>query len=162
VHAGDFLILVRSRSRLFKEIIRACKQEALPIAGADRLKVMAELAVRDIIALLSFLSTPEDSLSLATALRSPLFGLTEQELFDLAHRRKEPFLWQHLRVNKRPEFPQVLEILDDLLDKSDFLRPYDLIDRLLTRHNGRKLLIGRLGEEAEDGINALLGQALAY
>lgn len=60
VHAGDFLILVRSRSRLFKEIIRACKQEALPIAGADRLKVMAELAVRDIIALLSFLSTPED------------------------------------------------------------------------------------------------------
>jgi len=161
VHAGDFLILVRSRSRLFKEIIRACKQEALPIAGADRLKVMAELAVRDIIALLSFLSTPEDSLSLATALRSPVFGLTEQELFDLAHRRTQRYLWEGLR-NRREDFPAVLEILDDLRKQTDFLRPYDLIDRILTRHNGRKLLIGRLGEEAEDGINALLGQALAY
>ena len=46
----------------------------LPIAGADRLKVGAELAVKDIAALLSFLATPEDSLSLAAALKSPLFG----------------------------------------------------------------------------------------
>jgi ATP-dependent helicase/nuclease subunit A len=161
LHAGDFLILVRSRSRLFAEIIRACKQHALPIAGADRLKVMAELAVRDVVALLSVLATPEDSLALATVLRSPLFGLSEQALFDLAHRRSEPFLWQTLR-NRREEFPQVMAVLDDLMGNTDFLRPFDLIERILTRHKGRRLLIGRLGPEAEDGINALLQQALAY
>ena len=161
VHAGDFLILVQKRSRLFKEIIRACKQERLPIAGADVLKVMAELAVRDIIALLSFLSTPEDSLSLATVLRSPLFGLSEQQVFDLAHRRKGKYLWEELRA-RRDDFPQVLRVIDDLRKQTDYLRPYDLIDRTLTRHDGRRLLIGRLGPEAEDGINALLQQALAY
>ncbi|MGP6088629.1 double-strand break repair helicase AddA [Antarctobacter jejuensis] len=161
VHAGDFLILVQSRSRLFAEIIRACKNEGLPIAGADVLKVMAELAVRDIIALLSFLATPEDSLSLATVLRSPLFGLSEQELFDLAHRRQSRHLWEDLR-KRRADFPNVLGVLDDLRGQTDFLRPYDLIERILTRHNGRRLLIGRLGPEAEDGINALLQQALAY
>ncbi len=161
VHAGDFLILVQSRSRLFAEIIRACKTEGLPIAGADVLKVMAELAVRDIIAMLSFLSTPEDSLALATVLRSPLFGLSEQELFDLAHRRQSRHLWEDLR-KRREEFPRVLSVLDDLRGQTDFLRPYDLIERILTRHNGRRLLIGRLGPEAEDGINALLQQALAY
>lgn len=161
VHAGDVLILVQKRGRLFKEIIRACKQERLPIAGADVLKVMAELAVRDIIALLSFLSTPEDDLSLATVLRSPLFGLSEQALFDLAARRERKYLWEELR-GRREAFPEVLRVLDDLRGQTDFLRPYDLIDRILTRHNGRRMLIGRLGPEAEDGINALLQQALAY
>ncbi|MGH1412510.1 MAG: double-strand break repair helicase AddA [Pelagimonas sp.] len=161
VHAGDFLILVRGRSRLFKEIIRACKQEGLPIAGSDRLKVMSELAVRDILALLNYLATPEDDLALATALRSPLFGFSEQQLFDLAHRRGQKYLWESLR-DRRDEFPDTMAILDDMRGQTDFLRPYDLIDRILTRHIGRRRLIGRLGPEAEDGVNALLGQALSY
>jgi len=159
-HAGDFLILVRGRGTLFSEIIRACKQHNLPIAGADRLKVMSELAVKDIGALLAFLATPEDDLSLATALRSPLFGLTQQQLFTLAQGRKG-YLWAELRRN-RDAFAQVMSVLDDLRSETDFLRPYDLIERILTRHDGRKRLLGRLGEEAEDGINALLAQALAY
>ena len=53
-------------------------------------------------------------------------------------------------------------MIDDLLRQTDFLRPYDLIDRILTRHDGRRKLLARLGAEAEDGINALLSQALAY
>ncbi|MEL0438340.1 double-strand break repair helicase AddA [Phycobacter sp. K97] len=162
VHAGDFLILVQRRSELFSEIIRACKAARLPIAGADRLKVGAELAVKDIAALLSFLATPEDNLSLAAALKSPLFGWSEQMLFDLAHRRKPgSYLWTALR-ERAGEFRDTMEILDDLRSQTDFLRPYDLIERVLTRHKGRQRLLGRLGPEAEDGINALLSQALAY
>ncbi|SHH00676.1 double-strand break repair helicase AddA [Cognatishimia maritima] len=161
VRAGDFLILVQRRSDLFQEIIRACKAANLPIAGADRLKVGAEMAVKDLEALLKFLGTPEDSLSLATVLRSPLLGWSEQQLFDLAHRRTTPFLWQALR-ERGEEFPETMAFLSDLMGKTDFLRPYDLIERVLTRHGGRKKLLGRLGNEAEDGINALLSQALAY
>ncbi len=161
VQPGDFLILVQRRSDLFAEIIRACKSEGLPIAGADRLKVGAELAVKDLAALLSFLATPEDSLSLATVLKSPLFGWTEQQLFDLAHRREETYLWAALR-RRAEEFPETLAVLNDLRGQTDFLRPYDLIERVLTRHDGRRKLLGRLGAEAEDGINALLSQALAY
>ena len=162
VHAGDFLILVQRRSELFSEIIRACKAARLPIAGADRLKVGAELAVKDIAALLSFLATPEDSLSLAAALKSPLFGWSEQMLFDLAHRRKGgSHLWAALR-DRATEYPETMEMIDDLRSQTDFLRPYDLIERILTRHRGRQRLLGRLGPEAEDGINALLSQALAY
>ena len=161
VQPGDFLILVQRRSDLFAEIIRACKTHELPIAGADRLKVGGELAVRDLAALLSFLAVAEDSLSLATALRSPLFGWTEQALFDLAHGRREDHLWQSLR-NNHQQYPDTLAVLNDLRANVDFLRPYDLIERILTRHGGRKRLLSRLGREAEDGINALLAQALAY
>ena len=43
-----------------------------------------------------------------------------------------------------------------------YLRPYDLISRLLIRHGGRMALLARLGPEAEDGIDELLSQAMAY
>jgi ATP-dependent helicase/nuclease subunit A len=160
VHAGDFLILVQRRSDLFQEIIRACKKCNLPIAGADRLKLGAELAVKDITALLSFLATPEDDLSLATVLRSPLCGWTEAELYALAQPRRG-YLWEALR-DRAAEFPTTHSLLSDLRDRADFLRPYDLIERLLTRHDGRRRLLQRLGPEAEDGIDELLSQALAY
>ena len=160
ITAGDFLILVQRRSDLFAEIIRACKAAGLSIAGADRLRVGAELAVRDLAALLRFLALPEDDLSLAAALRSPLFGWTEQQLHTLAHHRdKGVFLWQALRDS---EHPQTRAVIDDLRNQADFLRPYDLLERILIRHDGRRKLLARLGAEAEDGIDALLAQALAY
>jgi ATP-dependent helicase/nuclease subunit A len=163
ITAGDFLVLVRGRKTgLFSEIIRACKAEGLPIAGADRLKVGAELAVRDIGALLSFLATPDDALSLATALRSPLFGWDEQALFTLAHYRETgQGLWESFR-KQMDRYPETLAVLQDLRGQVDFLRPYDLIERILTKHDGRRKLLARMGTEAEDGIDALLGQALAY
>ncbi len=162
VRAGDFLILVQSRSTLFTEIIRACKAHQLPIAGADRTKVRAELAVKDVTAVLSFLTTPADDLSLAAALRSPLFGLSEQDLFDIAHRRlPNATLWSSLEAHSE-RFSAALGILKDLKDNRNFLQPYDLIERILTRHKGRQRLLGRLGPEAEDGIDALLSQALVY
>jgi len=159
VHYGDFLILVQRRSALFHEIIRACKAEGLPIAGADRLKLGGELAVKDLAALLSFLDTPEDDLSLAAVLRSPLCGWSEDDLFALAHPRPG-YLWEALRSNSGHDDTRAF--LADMRDKADFLRPYDLLERVLTRHDGRRKLLDRLGPEAEDGIDELLGQALAY
>lgn len=159
IHYGDFLILVQRRSDLFHEIIRACKARGLPIAGADRLKLGGELAVKDLTALLAFLDTPEDDLSLAAVLRSPLCGWTETDLFRLAHPRKG-YLWEALRDH--PGHAETLAFLNDMRGQADFLRPYDLIERVLHRHDGRRKLIGRLGPEAEDGIDELLGQALSY
>ena len=156
---GDFLILVQKRSTVFHEIIRACKALDLPIAGADRLKLGGEMAVRDLSALLAFLDTPEDDLSLAAILRSPLCGWTEVELFALAQGRKG-YLWEALRAHAA--HPETLAFLNDLRGEADFLRPYDLIERVLHRHDGRRKLLARLGPEAEDGIDELLSQALAY
>ncbi|GGE06621.1 DNA helicase/exodeoxyribonuclease V, subunit A [Gemmobacter megaterium] len=160
MQAGDVLILVQRRSALFHEVIRACKAAELPIAGADRLKLGAEIAVKDLAALLAFLATPEDDLSLATALRSPLFGWDEQQIYDLAQGRGRQWLWETLR--KRDDHAVTLTVLHDLRNRADFLRPFELIDRILTRHDGRRRLIARLGAEAEDGIDQFLSQALAY
>lgn len=156
---GDFLILVQRRSALFAELIRACKQVGLPIAGADRLRLGGELAVKDLAAVLSFLATPEDDLSLAAALKSPLFGWSEDRLFHLAAGRGKKFLWEVLRDDDTSE---TLATLNDLRREADFLRPYELLERILIRHDGRRKLLARLGAEAEDGIDSLLAQAMAY
>lgn len=161
VRAGDFLILVQRRKEMFSEIIRACKSRGLPMAGADRLNLQSELAVRDLISLLSFLVTPEDDFSLATILKSPLFGWDEQRLFTLAHYRSEKYLWAAMRA-KPDEYSAELAVLNDLRSQTDFLRPYDLLERVLIKHQGRKRWVGRVGAECIDGIDALLAQALTY
>ncbi|MFN3279038.1 MAG: double-strand break repair helicase AddA [Paracoccus hibiscisoli] len=160
VHAGDIQILVQRRGALFAALIAELKSAGLPVAGADRLRLAGELAVRDIIATLSVLATPEDDLSLAAALRSPLFGLSEDDLYRLAAGRgRREYLWTRLRESAhRPAY----EVLSDLADNADYLRPHDLIARLLTRHGGRAALLARLGPEAVDGIDELMSQALAY
>lgn len=160
VHAGDFLILVQSRAALFRAIIKELKARSLNVAGADRLEVGKELAVKDILSLLRFAVTPEDDLSFAEALRSPLLNITEGELFTLAHGRKAT-LWQSFRAQKE-QFPVVQAVIDDVLNKADWMRPFELIERILTLHKGRENLLDRLGEEAEDGIDELLSQAMRY
>ena len=161
VQPGDFLILVQRRSDLFAEIIRACKALHLPIAGADRLKVGAELAVKDLAALLSFLATPEDSLSLATVLKSPLVRMVRTAAFRSGAPAEGTVpLGRAAQPCGRVSRNAVRAERSAQPDRLS--APYDLIERILTRHDGRRKLLGRLGPEAEDGINALLSQALAY
>ncbi|OUS07538.1 double-strand break repair helicase AddA [Rhodobacterales bacterium 52_120_T64] len=160
VSARDFLILVQSRGPLFHAIIKGLKAHGVDVAGADRLKIVEEMAVKDLLALLQFLATPEDDLSLAAALRSPLFGLSERGLYKLAQGRKGT-LWQSLWAH-REDWPDVVETLDKLQGQADFLRPYDLLEQVLTKYDGRRRLVARLGHEAEDGIDELLTQSLHY
>ncbi|MEO1797892.1 MAG: double-strand break repair helicase AddA, partial [Pseudomonadota bacterium] len=161
VEPRDILILVQSRSAIFDETIRACKARGIPLAGADQLNVAQELAVQDLTALLSFLVTPEDDLSLACVLKSPLFNWDERALFELAHHRMQAYLWPALR-DRESEFPETVAVLQELLAQADFLRPFELIDRILTRGGGRRAIVARLGVEAEDAIDAFLAQALSY
>jgi ATP-dependent helicase/nuclease subunit A len=162
VHAGDVLVLVQRRGPIHGEILRACKALGLPVAGSDRLKLSEELAVQDMLSLLSFLSLPEDDLALAEVLRSPLFGWGERALFRLAHGRPEGLpLWAVLR-GRADQHPGEVAVLRDLLDSVDFLRPFELIGRALTRHGMRRRLIARLGPEAEDGLDELVSRAIGY
>lgn len=161
VRPDDILILVQRRKEVFHQIVAACKARGLPIAGADVLKINGELAVQDILSVLRFLALPEDDLSLAEALRSPLFELSEADLFSVCHDRRGATVWDNLRAH-RERYSAVVACFEDLRDQVDYLRPYEIIDRLLTRHDGRRKIKARLGGEAEEAVDALLTQALLY
>jgi ATP-dependent helicase/nuclease subunit A len=161
IRAGDVMILVQRRGDLFHAIIRALKRARVPVAGADLLRIGGELAVGDLMAALRVAATPRDDLSLAALLRSPLGGLSERELFELAHGRPAGLL-AALRAAPAERWPEVRALVEDLLGQADYLRPFELLSRILVRHDGRRRLVARLGPEAEDGIDALVDQALAY
>ncbi len=158
VRPGDFLILVRSRSRFFHILIDQLKKNGVPVAGADRMKIGEQLAVRDLVSLLKFLDNELDDLSLAEALRSPIFGLSESDLFNIAHDRSGT-LWQSLRQSAHA---QAIDILDDLRKQSDYIRPFELLTRILTHHGARLNFKARLGDECEDAIDELLSQSVTF
>ena len=160
IRPGDVLILVQRRGELFHAVIRALKAARVPVAGADVLKLEGELAVRDLLAVLRVAATPADDLSLAALLRGPLGGLSEAALFDLAHGR-EGTLLTALRA-RAADWPEAMALISEIRDQADYLRPFELLERILVRHDGRRKLIARLGPEAEDAIDALLDQALDY
>ncbi|MGF1501118.1 MAG: double-strand break repair helicase AddA [Paracoccaceae bacterium] len=158
VGPGDILVLVRSRDAFSRGLIRALKGNGVPVAGADRLSLGAELAVRDLLALAKVALMPSDDLSLAALLRSPLCDVSEETLFALAHAR-EGRLWQALMGSGET---RAIEMLGDLAARADFLRPYEFLSRALLRYDGGRRLVARLGPEAGELIDELLAEALRY
>ena len=105
---GDVLVLVRQRGPLFEAIIRALKNEGVEVAGADRLMLTEHIAVMDLMALADALLLREDDLALATALRSPLFGFTDDDLFAIAWNRGRSSL-RHALASKAAELEKFNE-----------------------------------------------------
>src|SRR6202008_4264554 len=85
---GDMLVLVRRRGNAFDAVIQALKHANIPVAGADRLKLTEHIAIIDLMNLADALLLPQDDLALAVALKSPLFGLSDDDLFKLAWERE--------------------------------------------------------------------------
>ncbi|HHG89232.1 MAG TPA: double-strand break repair helicase AddA [Devosia sp.] len=164
VRADDILILVQSRGPAFKEIIRALKQAGLPTPGADRLPVTDHIVVRDLLVLGDVLLSPNDDLALATLLRSPLFGLSEDQLELLCIERGKESLWRTLaaRVDEFDWAATALERLQGWRQKLDFDRPYEFFASVLFADGGMKQFHARLGEEIDDVVGEFLDLALAH
>ncbi len=163
VRAGDILILVRRRNDFAEAVISMLKARGLPVAGKDRMQLNTQLAVKDLLALARFALLPEDDLTLATVLRSPIIGFSEEALYDLAEPRNGR-LWGALIARKedREDFTAAHALLSQMLKAADFLRPFEFFERVLTQHGARGRLLDRLGVEAADPIDELLSQALEF
>jgi len=96
LHAGHFMVLVRRRNEFVNALVRALKREGIEVAGVDRLNLGEELAIKDLLAAARFVLLPQDDLNLACLLKSPLIGLSEEQLFTLAWQRSG-HLWRALR-----------------------------------------------------------------
>jgi ATP-dependent helicase/nuclease subunit A len=168
LRAGDILILVRTRGRLAKAIIRKLKQAGVPVAGADRLALLEHIAVKDLIAYGRAALLPQDDLNLAALLRSPFFDLDETSLFHLAHGREGP-LWSRLIAASedgidgvdKARAARIRETLNRAINRLGRDAPFDFYARLLSG-GGRRAMLARFGEEAEDVIDEFLAAAAAF
>src|SRR5436190_22397052 len=118
---GDILILVRSRGELASLIVARLFSAGVAVAGVDRLHLHEPLAVQDLLAAVKFVVQPNDDLSLACLLVSPLIGWDQDQLRSLAYGRKAS-LWRELR-QRSGEFAQAHSALAELLRIADFTPP---------------------------------------
>ncbi|MBV8411260.1 MAG: double-strand break repair helicase AddA [Alphaproteobacteria bacterium] len=162
LHEGHFMVLVRRRNEFVNALVRELKREAIEVAGVDRLDLGQELAIQDLLALARFVLLPQDDLNLACLLKSPLVGLGEAQLFELAWRRPA-HLWHALRARADEEsFKDAHDRLAGWLARADYVTPFDFFALALGPDGGRLRLLERLGHEAGDPIDELLARALQY
>lgn len=160
---GDIMILVRKRRELAGLIVARLHAKGVPVAGVDRLRLGAPLAVKDLMAAIRFAAQPLDDLSLANLLVSPLMGWSQDDLLARAYRDKHVHLWDHMRASDDPFVAETIERLRDLLRLADFEAPQALLHWILAGPwQGRKKLVARLGREANDPIDELLNAALNF
>jgi len=160
---GDVLVLVRRRGNLFDAVIQALKHAGIPVAGADRLKLTEHIAIIDLMNLADALLLPQDDLALAVALKSPLFNLTEDELFTLAFNRRGSL--RDALTAYAAESGRFRDALDRIAEYERRFRtetPFAFYAWLLGGDNGRARILRRLGREANDALDEFLELALSY
>lgn len=160
---GDVMILLRQRGALFEAIVRALKDENVPVTGRDRLTLADHPAVEDLVVLGRTLLLPDDDLTLATALKTPLIGLDDDDLLRLA-----PLRTGSLRTalqeaaQSEPRYAAIEAMLADWTEEAARCGPFRFFAGLLGPGGGRNLALARLGSEAGDALDAFLNVALDH
>jgi ATP-dependent helicase/nuclease subunit A len=161
IRPDDIMILVRRRNDFFTAMVRALKRAGVPVAGVDRMVLTDQLAVMDLLALGRFVLMPEDDLTLAVVLKSPLVGLSEDDLFRLAHGRRGR-LWQALADNREDAaYAGAWSFLASCLSRADFTPPYEFYAGVLDTGR-RRAMLARLGPDALDPMDEFLAMAIDY
>jgi ATP-dependent helicase/nuclease subunit A len=155
----DVMILVKRRGELASLIVARLYAEGVPVAGVDRLRLNAPLSVQDLLAAIRFVLQPEDDLSLASLLVSPLIGWSQERLMHAAPARTVS-LWRHISTTQdRSEIAPLFA----MLARADIATPYQFLEELLSGPlAARRNLVRRLGQEARDPIEELLSAALDF
>jgi ATP-dependent helicase/nuclease subunit A len=173
IRPGDVLVLVRRRTAFVQRLVRALKERGVPVGGVDRLALVEQIAVQDLLALCDALLLPEDDLQLAALMKSPLIGLSEEALFGLAHGRGGS-LWAALSARRGSDTPEgrAAEWIASLQGRADLVTPHALLAEVLGEPSlgghdqpavsGRARLLARLGPDAADPLDEVLNSALAY
>lgn len=149
--ADDFMILVRRRNEFMEEVIKALKEEGVGVGGMDRMVLTDHISVQDILSLAKFALMPKDDLNLAELLKSPIVGMSEEELHMSFYRNKK----------SKADLSQV-RILNDIkrmaLSNSLFNFFYHLIEVI----DLRELLSAANGPSSHDALDEFLNLVMQF
>ncbi|WP_341760111.1 double-strand break repair helicase AddA [Candidatus Endowatersipora endosymbiont of Watersipora subatra] len=162
IQPGDIIVLVRARDRFTLALTRYLKNANIPVAGSDRLKLIDHIATQDLLSLASFVLMPEDDLSLAVLLKSPLIGFNEEQLFTVASHRKGSLYESLIQHSNDPFYSCVVDRLRCWMKRAWKMPVYEFYALLLGRDKGRQKILTRLGYEANDVLDAFLMLTLEY
>ena len=161
IHPGEIMILLRKRGSVYYLLRAALIKAGIPVAGADRIKLQNQIEIQDLMALGDACLLPEDDLQLAAVLKSPLFGLDDDDLMTLAINRGQASLFdrlnQHLGASSHlGQAADKLAHWRDLADQLDVQRFYA---EILYAEGGRVAMETRLGHQIADTLDVFLAMA---
>jgi ATP-dependent helicase/nuclease subunit A len=169
VPAGEVFVLSRKREAL-RWVAQALRERGIDhVAPEDRALLDAPEA-RDVIAVLDALVSPGHDLSLAHALRCPLFGATDEELIALSRPARPGGWWAALMAGSWDEASQpALHRAQAWMPRwqalAAHLPPHDWLDRIVAQGRWRERLAAAVAEahraSALAHLDAVLNQALA-
>ncbi|MEJ1157241.1 double-strand break repair helicase AddA [Prosthecomicrobium sp. N25] len=165
VRPRDILVLVRKRGAFVEAMNRVLKEAGIPVAGADRLVLTEHIAVEDLMALGRVMLLPQDDLSLAAVLKSPLFGWDDERLYRVAAARQRREGLQEALFRLAAEDTVLAETAERLKAwrrRADLVPPFEFFAGILSADGARRRFVERLGPEAEDVIEEFLAAALAH
>ena len=162
INPSDIVILVRRRSAFVDNMVRALKKRNIPVAGADRMALREQIAVMDLVALGEALLFPKDDYKLACVMKSPIIGMTDQQLENLAVGRAGT-LWDALKEKAEDKkadkiYKTAFDYLSTLQKGMNAERPYEFYSTVLMNacpangQSGLNAMYSRLGFEAEDPL----------
>ena len=171
VPPGEIMVLSRKRERLgaLQDELRRLR---VPVQQPEKTDLIEAPEVQDVVALLDVLVSPRHDLSLARALRSPLFNATDDDLVTLARLQRDAGgSWWDVVQGPLQEVPGLAGVLATLAPRLlqyrawvDQLPPHDALD-LIYHHADVLASFGAAAPAAERdrvlaNLGALLGAAL--
>ena len=146
VAPGEIHVLCRKRASL-RLAASALESLGVPCAAVEEAALFDAPEVRDLVALLDVLASPGHALSLAQALKSPIFGCSDDDLVQLAsaviaargdddasRRRTDALAWWnalHGVAEPSAALARARALLDAWLQAARVLPPHDLLDRIV-------------------------------
>lgn len=160
--ASDFMILFQRRDTLaMKEIMKALRKNEIPVSGIDRLLLKDEIIIEDLLTFAQFAVFPLDDLACACVLKSPIVGISENELMDICLRRGEKSLWECcLQDVVLCEKYDLLEI-KKLIDQALYISAYAFFSHALASGLKEKF-ISRLGTKCLDVLYDFIDIVIVY
>ena len=154
VRLQDIMILFRKRDQLVKQVIKALEEHGLNVSGLDRINLKENMAVQNLLSVARFAINPDDDLNLASLLKSPIIGTSEEELYHLAVNRTGS-LWNSLEMHcaKYQDLYRKLLDFQNLYTQTNILEFFQYITDFM---GYRTLLTAQSENSNDDAINELL------
>ncbi|HEY2558854.1 MAG TPA: UvrD-helicase domain-containing protein [Caldimonas sp.] len=165
---SELFVLCRKRETL-RLVATALEREQIAHSAVEDTTLASTPEAQDLIAVLDAIVSPAHRLSLARALRSPLFAASDQDLLDLsaaAQTAGDRDWWRALAAMARPSaaLARARELLQRWRVAAATLPPHDLLDRIVHEGALRERTIAVVPQEqralALDAIDAVLAEAL--
>lgn len=156
VNYSDIIILARNRTHL-AQIERALSEKPIPYSSTYDGEFLSRLEVQDILSLLTYLTQSHNDLALAQVLRSPLYGMNDQDLMEISCQPDNSWhekLKTYAHTSKNILAKQAYEQLRGWRSIANTLPVHDLLDRIYFETNLLSRYTNSLPSDNAEGMTS--------